>query len=422
MTAAPHTPGPADWWPHKAGEHRSLAERWAAVMQDTYGPPPVALTRGEGAWVWDDAGHRYLDLLAGIAVNALGHAHQAIVAAVTAQVAALGHTSNLAITEPALRLSERLAALADPNGGARVFLCNSGAEANEAAFKLARLTGRTRMVAASGGFHGRTMGALALTGQPAKAEPFRPLPGEVTFVPYGDIAALAAAVDDTTAAVILEPIQGEAGVVVPPPGYLAAARRIVDEHRALLVLDEVQTGIGRTGHWLAHHGAAHEGVRPDLITLAKGLAGGLPIGAMIRLDHPHVPAFTPGMHGSTFGGNPISAAAALAVLDTIAADDLLGNARDRGAQLHAGLSGVPGVIEVRGEGLLLGVVLDAPIAKDVEAAARAAGVLVNAAAPDVIRLAPPLVLTAGQVGVGVDGLARALGAVRAGRAAGEPAP
>ncbi len=405
-----------------ADEPPTPGQRWQGVMQDTYGTPPIALVRGEGAWVWDEAGTRHLDLLAGIAVNALGHAHPALVAAVTEQVATLGHTSNLAITEPALRLSERLAHLADPMGGARVFLCNSGAEANEAAFKLARLTGRARMVAATGGFHGRTMGALALTGQPTKADPFRPLPGEVTFVPYGDVAALAEAVDDTVAALVLEPIQGEAGVVVPPPGYLAAARRIANEHGALLILDEVQTGIGRTGRWLAHHGSAHEGIRPDVVTLAKGLAGGLPIGAMIRLDHPHVPAFAPGMHGSTFGGNPISAAAALAVLDTIERDDLLGNVRERSAQLREGLAEVPGVREVRGEGLLLGVVLEAPVAKAVEHAARQAGVLVNAAAPDVVRLAPPLVLTAEQAQIGITGLARAVGQARAGEAVGEATP
>jgi acetylornithine/N-succinyldiaminopimelate aminotransferase len=391
----------------------AAAERWAAVMQDTYGTPPVTLVRGEGAWVWDDAGTRYLDLLAGIAVNALGHAHPAIVRAVCEQVATLGHTSNLAITEPALRLSERLAALADPQGGARVFLCNSGAEANEAAFKLARLSGRRRMVATTGGFHGRTMGALALTGQPAKADPFRPLPGDITFVPYGDVDALAQAVDGTVAAVVLEPIQGEAGVVVPPPGYLAAARRLSEQVGALLILDEVQTGIGRTGRWLAHHDPAHQGIRPDIVTLAKGLGGGLPIGAMIRLDHRDVPAFAPGMHGSTFGGNPVSAAAANAVLDTIEAEGLLDNVRERGAQLRAGLAEAPGVLDVRGAGLLLGVVLDAPVARAVEAAARQAGVLVNAAAPDVVRLAPPLVLTEGQAALGVAALTAALHEVRA---------
>jgi acetylornithine aminotransferase len=381
-------------------------------MQDNYGTPPITLVSGTGSWVTDDTGQQYLDLLGGIAVNALGHAHPAVVAAVRAQIGTLGHTSNLAITLPALELCERLALIADPSGGARVFLCNSGAEANEAAFKLARLTGRTRMVAADNGFHGRTMGALALTGQPTKADPFRPLPGEVDFVPYGDVDALAQAVDETVAAVILEPVQGEAGVVVPPADYLAAARRITHDAGALLILDEVQTGIGRTGRWLAHQAPENGGIRPDLITLAKGLGGGLPIGAMIRLGHPNAPEFTPGSHGSTFGGNPVSAAAALAVLDTIVAEDLFTNATERGAQFRAGLSGIEGVIEVRGSGLLLGVVLSDPIAKAVEASARDAGVLVNAAAPDVIRLAPPLTISAGEVAHGIAMLALAMGAAR----------
>jgi acetylornithine aminotransferase len=414
----PHEPGPGERWPEEATERGAPAERvapgerWAAVMQDNYGTPPMTVVSGAGSWVTDDAGRRYLDLLGGIAVNALGHAHPAIVAAVGEQVRTLGHTSNLAITLPALELCERLALIADPLGGARVFLCNSGAEANEAAFKLARLTGRPRMVAATNGFHGRTMGALALTGQPAKADPFRPLPGDVTFVPYGDVDALAAAVDGTVAAVILEPIQGEAGVVVPPPGYLAAARRITRDAGALLILDEVQTGIGRTGHWLAHHAPEHAGIRPDIITLAKGLAGGLPIGAMIRLGDPGTPAFTPGSHGSTFGGNPISAAAALAVLDTITAEDLCTSATERGAQFRSGLEPVEGVVEVRGAGLLLGAVLEDPIARGVEAAARTAGVLVNAAAPDVIRLAPPLTISADEVAHGMAKLALAIEAVR----------
>ncbi|HYN57655.1 MAG TPA: acetylornithine transaminase [Motilibacterales bacterium] len=388
-------------------------ERWHSVMQDNYGTPPVTLVAGEGSWVTDDTGRRYLDLLGGIAVNALGHAHPAVVAAVSQQVRVLGHTSNLAITLPALTLCERLAEIAGgTDGGARVFLCNSGAEANEAAFKLARLTGRTRMVAAINGFHGRTMGALALTGQPAKADPFRPLPGEVDFVPYGDVEALRAAVNEQTAAVVLEPIQGEAGVVVPPEGYLLAARRITDDVGALLILDEVQTGIGRTGRWLAHQAPEHGGIRPDIITLAKGLGGGLPIGAMIRLGHPHTPEFTPGSHGSTFGGNPISAAAALAVLDTIATEDLCTNATERGAQFRAGLGPVEGVVEVRGAGLLLGIVLADPIARAVELAAREAGVLVNAAAPDVIRLAPPLNITPEEVAHGIARLAQAIDAVR----------
>jgi acetylornithine/N-succinyldiaminopimelate aminotransferase len=377
-------------------------------MQDNYGTAPIALVSGAGCWVRDEAGAEYLDLLAGIAVNALGHAHPALVRAVTEQLTTLGHTSNLAITAPGVRLSERLAELADPDGGARVFLCNSGAEANEAAFKLARLTGRPRMVATVNGFHGRTMGALALTGQPAKADPFRPLPGDVTFVPFGDVDALAAAVDTNVAALILEPIQGEAGVVVPPPGYLAEARRITADAGALLILDEVQTGIGRTGRWFAHQAPSELGIRPDVITLAKGLAGGLPIGAMIRLDHEGVPAFAPGSHGSTFGGNPISAAAALAVLDTIEADKLLDNVTARNEQLRVRLSAVPGVVTVRGAGLLLGVVLEQPVAKAAEAGARSAGVLVNAPAPDVLRLAPPLILSASEAEHGIEVLVRAI--------------
>ena len=412
MTGPTHQPGPAGWWASEASDRGTPAERWQSVMQDNYGTPPVTLVSGQGSWVTDDGGRRYLDLLGGIAVNALGHAHPAVVGAVSDQIRTLGHTSNLAITLPALRLCERLAVIADPMGGARVFLCNSGAEANEAAFKLARLTGRTRMVAAANGFHGRTMGALALTGQPAKADPFRPLPGEVEFVAYCDVEALRAAVDERTAAIILEPIQGEAGVVVPPEGYLVAARRIADEVGALLILDEVQTGIGRTGRWLAHHAPEHAGIRPDIITLAKGLGGGLPIGAMIRLAHPTTPEFTPGSHGSTFGGNPISAAAALAVLDTIVAEDLLTNARVRSAQFREGLEPVEGVIEVRGAGLLLGIVLADPIAKAVEVAAREAGILCNAAAPDVIRLAPPLTITHDEVAHGITRLALAVEAVR----------
>ncbi|MGB8020126.1 MAG: acetylornithine transaminase [Candidatus Nanopelagicales bacterium] len=388
------------------------AQRWASVMQDNYGTPPVTLVAGAGAWVTDDTGRRYLDLVGGIAVNALGHAHPAVVAAVREQVATLGHTSNLAINLPALHLSERLSELLRAGGRtARVFLCNSGAEANEAAFKLARLTGRTRMVAATGGFHGRTMGALALTGQPAKADPFRPLPGDIAFVPFGDAGALAAAVDGQTAAVVLEPIQGEGGVVVPPTGYLAAARRITRDAGALLILDEVQTGIGRTGHWFAHRDPAAGDVSPDVVTLAKGLGGGLPIGAMVALGD-SVPAFVPGSHGCTFGGNPVCAAAGLAVLDTIESEGLLGNAADRGAQLRDGLAGIPGVDSVRGAGLLIGAVLSAPVARAVEVAARDGGVLVNAVAPGVIRLAPPLILTVAEADHGLDVLRRVISGTR----------
>lgn len=375
----------------------SYRARWQAVMADNYGTPPITLVRGQGTAVWDDRGREYLDLVGGIAVNTLGHAHPEIVAAVTRQVAELGHTSNLVIQPRGLELAEALTRLVMRGRSAdedhAVFFCNSGAEANEAAFKASRLTGRTKVVAALGGFHGRTMGALALTGQPAKADPFRPLPGDVTFVPYGAAAELVAAVDGRTAAVILEPIQGEAGVVPAPPGYLATAQRAAHDHGALFVLDEVQTGIGRTGYWFAHQDPALGTIRPDVVTLAKGLAGGLPLGAAIFLGR-SARLFTPGSHGSTFGGNPIVAAAALAVLATIERDDLLGNAQRRGEQLAQGLAGCPGVREVRGSGLLRGVVLTAPVAKVVETTAREQhGLLVNAPAQNVIRLAPPLVLT-----------------------------
>ena len=365
--------------------------RWQGSMSDNYGTPPVALVRGQGARVWDVDGVEYLDLVAGIAVNALGHAHPAVVEAVTRQVATLGHTSNLAVHEPGVLLAERLVALLDPSGarGGRVFFCNSGAEANEAAFKLSRLTGRTRVVAAVDSFHGRTMGALALTGQPAKREPFEPLPGDVAFVPFGDPVALANAVDPLTAAVFLEPVQGEAGVVPAPAGFLAAAEAVARQHGALLVLDEVQTGIGRTGTWFAHQS---EGVTADVVTLAKGLGGGLPIGAMVALGGA-AELFTPGSHGSTFGGNPVSCAAALAVLDTIEAEGLLERAGALGARLATELAAHPQVSHVRGRGLMLGVVLTSPIAKSVEAEARARGVLINATGPSVIRLVPPLVLT-----------------------------
>ncbi|MFY1694277.1 MULTISPECIES: acetylornithine transaminase [unclassified Solwaraspora] len=381
----------------------SLRDRWSASLMDNYGTPPLALVRGEGATVVAEDGRRYLDLLGGIAVNALGHAHPAIVEAVTRQIGSLGHVSNLYVAEPPVALAELLLALTGRPGA--VFFGNSGAEAVEAAFKLSRRTGRTHVVATHDGFHGRTMGALALTGQPAKADPFRPLPGEVTHVPYGDADALAAAVTDRTAMVILEPIQGEAGVVVPPPGYLAAAREITTRHGALLTLDEVQTGVGRTGHWFAHQA---DGITPDVVTLAKGLGGGLPIGACIafadtQVGDPAAPLtpgalLTPGSHGSTFGGNPVCCAAALAVLRTIAADGLLDHVKRVGEQLRRGVEalGHPLVASVRGAGLLLGIVLTAPVAPAVAVALRDAGFLVNPAQPEVIRLAPPLILTAEQ--------------------------
>ena len=373
-----------------------LQQRWSGALMNTYGVPRVALVRGEGAVVTDADGKRYLDLLAGIAVNILGHAHPAIVEAVTTQLSTLGHVSNLYASEPAVALAEYLLMqlVVGDNAGSvtgRVFLCNSGTEANEAAFKLARATGRPKIIAAEKAFHGRTMGALALTGQPDKRAPFEPMPPGVEHIPYGDLEALDRAVDEDTAAVFREPIMGEGGVVVPPEGYLAGARKITAERGALLVLDEVQTGIGRTGWFYAHQAA---GIVPDVMTLAKGLGGGMPIGACIATGAA-AELFGPGKHGTTFGGNPVCAAAALAVLKTIAADDLLTRADMIGKVLSTGIEGLghPLVDHVRGSGLLLGVVLTQDVAPTVEAAAREAGYLVNAAQPGVIRLAPPLILT-----------------------------
>lgn len=372
-----------------------LQARWRAVMMDNYGTPAVALVSGDGAVVTDADGKSYVDLLGGIAVNVLGHRHPAVVEAVTTQLNTLGHTSNFYATEPGIDLAETLVAHLGGDAHARVFFCNSGTEANEIAFKISRLTGRTNVVAAENGFHGRTMGALALTGQPAKREPFEPLPGNVTHVPYGDVDALERVVDSNTAAVFLEPIMGEGGVVTPPPGYLVAAREITAKHGALLILDEVQTGVGRTGTFYAHQ---HDGITPDVVTLAKGLGGGLPIGACLAIGDT-AELLTPGMHGSTFGGNPVCTAAALAVLRTLAEDDLVARADVLGKVISHGVEAIghPLVDHVRGRGLLRGIVLTAPKAKAVEAAARDAGFLVNAATPDVVRLAPPLVVTDAQV-------------------------
>jgi acetylornithine/N-succinyldiaminopimelate aminotransferase len=363
-------------------------DRWRNSVMDTYGTPPIAIVSGSGARVRDADGNTYLDLVAGIAVNALGHGHPAVVEAVSRQVASLGHTSNLVVNPVAVELAERLLGLSGRNG--RVFFCNSGAEANEAAYKLSRRTGRTKLVAAEGSFHGRTMGALALTGQPAKQAPFVPLPGAVEFVPYGDVAALDAAVDGSTAAVVLEPIQGEGGVVPAPAGYLGAAAAVAKRSGALFVLDEVQTGIGRCGQWFAYQ---FDGLAPDVVTLAKGLGGGLPLGACIAFG-PAAELLTPGQHGSTFGGNPVSCAAGLAVLETLERDGLVERASATGEAIRSGVTdlGHPLVTGVRGRGLLLGVTLAAPVAAAVEACMRSRGVLVNAVAPDVIRLVPPLIV------------------------------
>jgi acetylornithine aminotransferase len=369
-----------------------LFDRRDKVIMGTYGRPAVALARGEGTRVWDVDGNEYVDLLAGIAVSVLGHAHPAVRAAVGAQLGQLGHTSNLYVNEPQVLLGERLVHLLGAD--ARVFFANSGAEANECAIKISRKTGRTEIISAENSFHGRTLGALSITGQPGKRAPFEPLLPGVKFVPYGDAAALEAAISERTAAVFLEPTLGEAGVIAPPAGYLAAARALCDRTGALLVLDEVQSGLGRTGAWFAHQ---HEGVLPDVLTLAKGLGGGLPIGACIGIGAAGR-LLGPGEHGSTFGGGPVVCAAALAVLDTIASDGLLAHATAVGKRLATGIraaaaAGVPGIGGVRGAGLWLAIELSTPTAAAFETAAREAGFLVNGIAPATVRLAPPLVLT-----------------------------
>jgi acetylornithine aminotransferase len=373
-------------------ETEALQKRFAAALMPNYGVPPLAISRGQGCRVWDADGREYLDLIAGIAVSSLGHAHPAVVEAVSRQVAQVAHTSNLFLHEREIELAERILALLDADG--RVFFANSGAEANEAAVKLVRrIAGPRRpvIVAAERSFHGRTMGALALTGKESIRAPFGPFGLTVRFVPYGDAAALRAAVGSDVAAVFLEPGLGESGVVPAPEGYLLAAREACDAAGALLVLDEIQSGIGRTGAWFAHQAA---GVRPDVLTLAKGLGGGLPIGACVGLG-PAGGGFAKGDHGSTFGGNPVACAAALAVLDTIDRDGLLDQVTTVGEHLASGLRSVghPLVAGVRGTGLWRAVVLTADMAPEVEAAARRAGFLVNAVQPDAIRLAPPLVLS-----------------------------
>ncbi|MEV1202978.1 acetylornithine transaminase [Microbispora rosea] len=369
-----------------------------------YGVPPVAIARGEGCSVWDVDGRRYLDLIGGIAVTSLGHSHPALVEAVSRQVATLAHTSNLYLHEPEVLLAEKLLALlGEP---ARVFLSNSGTEANEAAVKIAIKYGKTHgrgyMVATENGFHGRTLGALSLTGKPAIRDQFGPFPLDVRFVPYGDADALKSAVTEDCAAVFLEPTQGEAGVIPPPDGYFRTAREICSSAGALLVADEIQSAIGRTGHWFAHQA---EGVVPDVLTLAKGLGGGLPIGACIGFGEAGE-VFAKGDHGSTFGGNPVSCAAALAVLDTIERDGLLGNVVTVGALLSEGIAAVrhPLLKGVRGRGLWLAAVLTAPKSAQVQAVAQEAGFLVNALQPDAVRLAPPLVITESDVQTFLDAL------------------
>ncbi|MFL6055467.1 MAG: acetylornithine transaminase [Actinoallomurus sp.] len=387
-----------------------LRRRFEAALMPTYGVPPLALTRGEGCRVWDVDGNSYLDLIGGIAVSALGHGHPALVEAVSSQVAALAHTSNLFLHEPEVLLAERLLGLLGGDG--RVFFANSGTEANEAAYKLVRRhagSGGTYVVAAESSFHGRTMGSLALTGKAKIREPFGPFGADVRFVTYGSVDELRATVTGDCAAVFLEPTQGEAGVIPPPKGYLAAARAICDETGAALVLDEIQSGIGRTGTWFQHQ---HDGVRPDVITLAKGLGGGLPIGACVGFG-PYATAFEKGDHGSTFGGNPVACAAALAVLDTIEREGLLDHVTKVGDQLAAGIEGIDHHLlqGVRGWGLWRAIVLTAPKSAAVEAAARDAGFLVNAVAPEAVRLAPPLIITPDEADSFVTALPGILGAL-----------
>ena len=387
----------------------SIASRGDAVMMANYPPRPLALVRGEGCWVWDDAGNRYLDLVGGIAVVVLGHGHPAPTRALAEQAAVLGHVSNLYWSEPAVALAERLCSL---SGLERAFFCNSGAEANEAAIKLARRHGRGvggdakhEIVALEGAFHGRTLGALAATWGEARRAPFAPLPAGFRHVPHDDLDALRAAIGPATAGVLIEPIQGEGGVRVVDGAFLRLARDLCDEHGALLVLDEIQTGVGRTGSWFAFQ---RTGVEPDVLTLAKALGSGLPIGAVLARDLQH--GFEPGDHGTTYGGTPAIAAGALAVLDAIEAEGLLANALAMGDRLASGLRGVPGVGEVRGAGLMLAVELVGGDAAGAALALRERGVIANAVTASALRLVPPLVLDAEQVDLAVAALAGVLAA------------
>jgi acetylornithine/N-succinyldiaminopimelate aminotransferase len=391
---------------------------WRSALMDNYGTPGLTLVRGEGARVWDADGREYLDLLGGIAVNALGHAHPEVVRAVTEQISTMGHISNLYVNPVAVELAEALleiaglGATAGSEANGRVLFVNSGAEANEAALKITRRTGRTKIIACEGAFHGRTMGALSLTGQPSKREPFEPLLPGVVHIPFGDIDALKAVVDSDTAAVVLEPILGEGGVIPAPDGYLQAAREITKQAGAMLVLDEIQTGIARTGVWFAFQRA---GVMPDVITLAKGLGGGLPLGAVIGVGETG-DLLEPGQHGTTFGGNPVCCAAGLAVLRTIARDNLNDHVAALGKDIAAGIEelGHPLVSGVRGAGLLIGITLRDTVAPAVAKAAERAGYLVNPVAPDAIRLAPPLILSHEQAEGFLDALPTALDSTQKG--------
>ncbi|MGO1844060.1 MAG: acetylornithine transaminase [Corynebacterium casei] len=374
----------------QTSKESTLTSAWQSAMMNNYGTPPLGIVSGHGAYLVDEQGNEYLDLLAGIAVNSLGTNHPAVVKAVTEQVSTLSHVSNLFASPPAVKLAQRLKEKVGDNS-ARVIFSNSGAEANEAAFKLARLTGRGRILAANHGFHGRTMGSLAMTGQPSKRDIFGPLPGGVEFYPYGDIEYLRQLVEinpTDTAAIILEPIQGETGVVPAPEGFLKDIRALCDEHGILMIVDEVQTGVGRTGSFFAFEKA---GIVPDVITMAKGLGAGLPIGACIGVGKA-AELFGPGSHGTTFGGNPVSCAAANAVLDVVD-EKFIAEVESKGEKFTAEISNLPLVDHVRGQGLLLGVVLKQSVAKAVVAEGLKNGLILNAPSDDVVRIAPPLVIT-----------------------------
>lgn len=367
-------------------------KRWQKTVQDNYGTPSLELVSGKGSIVRDSNGVTYLDFLAGIATNILGHAHPAIVKSVSKQIATLGHVSNFYAHPNVLELAQKLQKMTG-DSSARTFFCNSGAEANEAALKLSRKTGKDRIVATQEAFHGRTMGALSLTGQPSKRNPFKPLIKGIKHVPFGDSSAMRLAINKKTAMVIVEPIMGEAGVIVPPDGYLKNLRQYCDENGALLVFDCVQTGMGRTGDWFGYE---YSGIRPDVITLAKGLGGGLPIGAMIAMGSASQ-LFAAGDHGSTFGGNPIATAAALAVISSIEKEKTLQKVDELGILLRTELALIPGVSEVRGAGLLIGLTLDKPVAKELVKRCQELGALINAPSASVIRLAPALNISTAQV-------------------------
>lgn len=388
-------------------KNNGYLDRWNDAMQNNYGTPSLVLVKGKGIVVVDADGKKYLDFLGGIATNILGHAHPAIVKAVSHQIDTLGHVSNFYAHPHVVELAEKLKSFTG-DSDAKTFFAQSGAEANEAALKLSRRTGRTRIVAAQGAFHGRTMGALSLTGQPSKREPFLPLLKGVKHVEYGDLEAMRRAVNRKTAMVIIEPIMGEAGVVVPPPGYLQGIREICDATGALMVMDCVQTGMGRTGDWFGYE---YSGITPDVITLAKGLGGGLPLGAMIALGASAY-LFQPGDHGSTFGGNPVTTAAALAVIKVIERENLMVAAVKHGNYLLEEIAQMQGVKEVRGAGLLIGIEFDSEIATKIMIDMRAHGVLINAATPNTVRIAPALNVTTAQTAKFVEILRKVLSDVK----------